>query len=298
MIERSAFGLCILMTCMLFNGMAWAHPGWGIEVSEDGDVYFTDLVHVWIIDASGQTRIHVKDVHSHDLKLSADGHLYGSHEWYDASTEQFKRSYWVVDAAGKKHTIKPQQALPYLGIKLNNQHVMPHSNLHEKYTEFLPEAAGASLYRMPMGAVDGDISLARFGVFADWSTWGTQVFITSGSQIRRIDANNQVNTTLGKQQGFTYKDDTFSQLLGIDADSDGNLYVADFDRREFLKIENDGVSVVEQSGWSWAAAGVNHHNNKLYLLEASRLPLSGAVRVRVVNDNGDSSVLGKNHPSE
>ena len=274
-----------------------AHPGWGLEVSDTGEVYFTDLVHVYRIDTRGNTLIHVSNVHSHDLQLSAEGTLYGTHEWYDPNSAEFKRTYWKADEQGSKTEVDPAEALPWLGVIIDGKAVMPHSDVHQKYTTFLHETndqTSQQLYRQPMGSADGVLSQARWGVFADWKVTPSFTYFTSGGQVRSLNNNQQVATMIGDAQGYAYDDDSFSRLMGIDVDVDQNIYLADHKGRQFLKFDGQDITVIAESDWSWTATGINHHSSRIYLLEYNRWPWSGAVRVRMVDENGTISTLGQN----
>jgi len=289
-------GLCCAMSVVL-SEQTLAHPGWGLEVSETGDVYFTDLVHVYRIDAQGKTHIHVPDVHSHDLSLSPDGTLYGTHEWYDPNSETFKRTYWKVDQEGSRTAVDPAEALRWLGVIIDGKAVMPHADLHQQYTTFLYESNGPAsqpLYRHPMGSADGELDQARWGVFADWTITPQFTYFTTGGQVKSLNNRQQVTTVIGEEQGHAYTDDSFSRLLGIDVDADQHIYLADHEARKFLRFDGQKMTVIAEAGWSWTATGINHHARGIYLLEYNRWPWSGAVRVRRIDDDGTISTLGQN----
>jgi len=44
---------------------ALAHPGVGIVVDSRGNVFYTDLEQVWMIDRAGRRSVTVPNVHSH-----------------------------------------------------------------------------------------------------------------------------------------------------------------------------------------------------------------------------------------
>lgn len=48
-----------------------------------GDVYFTDLKHVWKLAPDGKKNIVVSNVHTHELWIDANDNLYGEHLWYE-----------------------------------------------------------------------------------------------------------------------------------------------------------------------------------------------------------------------
>lgn len=50
---------CLLLVFLLLPEMVSAHPGWGIVLDRQGNVFYTDLENVWRIDASGRKTIAV-----------------------------------------------------------------------------------------------------------------------------------------------------------------------------------------------------------------------------------------------
>lgn len=49
--------------------VATAHPGVGIVMDSKGNVFYTDLRHIWKIDNKGTRTIAVQNVHSHEIYL-------------------------------------------------------------------------------------------------------------------------------------------------------------------------------------------------------------------------------------
>ena len=56
---------------MVLAATAFAHPGRGIVVSDEGDVFVADAVRsvVWQIRADGAIGAHARDVHAHWLEV-------------------------------------------------------------------------------------------------------------------------------------------------------------------------------------------------------------------------------------
>ncbi len=75
--------LVTLLFSILVSNVLEAHPGIGIVEDSKGNVYYTDLVHVWKISPEGEVTIAVKDVHTHELYIDSEDNLYGEHEWYE-----------------------------------------------------------------------------------------------------------------------------------------------------------------------------------------------------------------------
>jgi hypothetical protein len=71
MLGLSAFGLLC--------ATAAAHPGIGIVMDSRGNVFYTDLSHVWKIAPRGAKSIAVRGVHTHELYIDREDNLYGEH---------------------------------------------------------------------------------------------------------------------------------------------------------------------------------------------------------------------------
>jgi hypothetical protein len=69
----------------LLSLAAFGHPGIGIVADSRGDVYYTDLKHVWRND-----EIVVRDVHSHELYMDKNDVLYGEHLWMEAGAARHR----------------------------------------------------------------------------------------------------------------------------------------------------------------------------------------------------------------
>ena len=78
-----------------------AHPGIGIVMDSRGNVFYTDLVHVWKISTTGKRSIAVKNVHTHELYMDEKDNLYGEHEWYNGeATDTWGNYVWRLSKNG------------------------------------------------------------------------------------------------------------------------------------------------------------------------------------------------------
>jgi hypothetical protein len=93
-----------------FLSIGFCHPGVGIVMDSKGNVFYTDLHHVWKIDPKGNVTIAVEDVHTHELYLDKRDNLFGEHLWYEGeATDKWGHYVWKLTSEGKLQIVKPKQ---------------------------------------------------------------------------------------------------------------------------------------------------------------------------------------------
>ena len=94
--------LIISCICFIFClSTAKAHPGVGIVMDSKGQVFYTDLTHVWKISLDGNHSIAVKNVHTHELYIDELDNLYGEHEYYKGeTTDKWGNYVWCLSTEG------------------------------------------------------------------------------------------------------------------------------------------------------------------------------------------------------
>ena len=76
-----------------------SHPGIGIVMDSHGNVFYTDLEHVWKISRDGKKSIAVHTVHTHELYIDSADNLYGEHLWYNGeATNTWGHRVWRLTA--------------------------------------------------------------------------------------------------------------------------------------------------------------------------------------------------------
>ena len=68
---RRRTSLLVSLLLAFLAPAAHAHPGVGIVRDRAGNVYYTDLTHVWRIAPNGRKAIVVRNVHTHELAMDA-----------------------------------------------------------------------------------------------------------------------------------------------------------------------------------------------------------------------------------
>src|SRR5262245_9032075 len=112
-----------LLVVLLSTVFVWlplrvsAHPGWGIRVDSEGEVFFSDVDRnrVWKISRRGTLVSIIKGKHSHDLFLDQGDNLYGEHVYYEAATGRWISSLWQLTAKDRLVELSTPTANPPRG---------------------------------------------------------------------------------------------------------------------------------------------------------------------------------------
>jgi hypothetical protein len=263
---------------------AEAHPGVGIVRDRQGNVFYTDLVHVWRIAPDGKKSIAVRDVHTHELAIDSLGNVYGEDNRYLGSGEgddRYRHRIWRRSPDGRVTDIEPWR----LGIWRDYGFV--HDRVGTAFWIKCP-ARQCSIYGRAAGSPAATV-VAPAGTFTNFINWmaasATEpgvLYVVDGTALRRLDAAGRV-TTVAPNVG--------SQMMGLWPTAGGDVYVAVYASRAVMRVRiADGrVTTAARSPAPWAPSGVLvAPGGDLWVLEYST---SNAARVRRISPNGRSRVF-------
>jgi hypothetical protein len=224
-----------VLLVLLFTLPALAHPSWGIVTNGAGDVYFSDLIHVWRIDhATGAVTLAHRgsdDVHIHELSPDpARGFAPGPPRGYSVEQDNHRRKETLIRKNGRVF-------------------------------------AGGT-----WGFADGSGTSARFrNIIGMTAGPGGDLYVVDENAVRRITPAGAV-TTIGRN--LTAPDPgsrepfTFGNLFGLAVTPSRTVYVADFRNRRVLRIASGAVSVVLRADTPWSPTGVAvAPNGDIYVME-------------------------------
>ena len=286
---RGAAWAVILAAAWLFgNGALEAHPGVGIVMDRQGNVFYTDLAQVWKIASDGSRSIAVKNVHTHELCLDADGNLYGEHLWYEGEKiDKWGHRIWRLGADGKLVDVVPARE----GFRKNYS--------------FVRDAAGNMYWsegdgpveirrRAPDGVIttQGKCASCRGGGWMTATPDGTVLFLDQGG-LRRMGpdgASSLVAKHLESRSLTQLQVGDRHFLMGVWTDRAGSAYVAVYGARQVKRIDSEGhVEVVATSPPPWSpTGGLVAPNGDLWLLEYS---LNNEARVRRIRKDGSETIF-------
>lgn len=301
----------ILFVSVFFIALAanvFSHPAWGIVVDRNKQVYFSDLVTIYKIDAQGKLSIFragKEGWHVHDLSIDGQDNIYGIENTYNPQTETYPRGIWKMTPSGEFSFLVPMTVNFPLGMSIwrdsggNTYSVEPYNNekKESKIIKRAPDGKTSLFAGGKYGYLDGQKDKARFAVITDMA-FGTDgaIYLTGDDKVRKIDKSNNV-TTIYNGQNADEKQKTSensSTLFGLDVDAKNNVFVADFGKSRVLKISFDGkISTVLNSEKDWSPIGVAASDDAIYVLEGR--PYSAAIhtgnRVLKMSADGKLTVL-------
>lgn len=293
--------ILVLLAAALGTGTVFAHPGWGIVLDGDGQVYFTDVDRscVWKIDARGIVREFVTGKHAHELVIDAAGNITGEHVSYDG--REFHGSAWKANSEGRVTAIGP---LPVSGggfanvvDREGNAYLLSADNHRRDTSQILKRSPRGEVSVLAGGAwgyADGNGDRARFRNF------GTMVmgpdgalYVTEGGNVRKVRLDGTVTTlAAGLTDDATREKPPFYGLMGLAVDDRGNVVVADYGNRQVRRITSGGVvTTIARAAWPWRPTGVALRAGEVYVLESVLAPgfladLAGSPRVRKISKDG------------
>jgi sugar lactone lactonase YvrE len=253
-----------IVLCVLLGASASAHPGSGIVVDKDGQVFFTDTGHgVWKIDRQGNLTP-VPAQLFHWMALDEAGHFAETRKNFG---EWFER-------------VTPQSARPTLIIS-SDFPLTTHRDGNFYYADTRP-GQSRIVCRTPDGresilaADDSFKGIAGIAVGPDGSFYVTIAIGRDTNVIRRITMDGRVSQFAGPETIAIGRDRAVSPpaeagasyCRGLTVDPQGNVYVAATGSRRVLRItENGGVSTILQAQSPWSPTGVAVLGGEVYVLE-------------------------------
>lgn len=275
--------------------LAWAHPGNGIVVVEDGTVFTGDAVHdkLWRFKRGQGPVAEQTGFHCHWLTRGLDGRLYA--ERIAPETQPMASSFTRIDGGDgswlELMTVGPQDS----GVFLVDKEATIVAYVRGALREF--RAIGTNrLYRGVGRPAAGQPSLG--GVKA--MCWGNngEVLLTDGPRLWSVDRSGTM-TVRAELKGAPWKSLYATRagrrnIWGVAVDKYGRVLLADASRAQVLRIDSNGkLDVVANSRDGWIATGVATQGDDIYLLESKLVGNTNyGPRVSVLTPSGRPEVLG------
>lgn len=280
----------LFICCFVLSYSIEAHPGIGIVMDPDGNVFYTDLHHVWKIAPDGTRTIAVKNVHTHELYIDTDGNLYGEHEWYEGeATDKWGNYVWCLSKDGKL-----EKYIPDVEGFLDNTTLIRDAKGNSYWAKKSTE--GTILMKQTVNGRNYQLSSHQFNNvrWMHFSTTNNCLYVVDNLMIKKVSPTGHV-TILAKSLKETKPPfdgvADHHYLFGLWTDAEQHVYVAAFGAGKVKKISSNGnVSTVFQSEKGWSpSGGMVDKDGHIWVMEFSK---QGKTRIRKIVLNGKDVLYG------
>lgn len=272
----------------LFACMGSAHPGIGIVMDSQGNVYYTDLVHVWRISADGDVTIAVENVHTHELYIDDSDNLYGEHEWYEGeATDKWGNYVWCLSSDGVLEKTVPDVE----GFLSDNTLVR--------------DAAGATYWsekegdrEVVMRSAKGNELRMSDHLFDDirWMHYGRKngkLYVVDRLSLKELDGEGQVRVlspSLKEKSKPLFGVADHHYVYGVWEGNDSDVFVAVFGAGKVKRFDAKGEQhVFFESAMGWSpCGGLTAQDGTHWIMEFSKW---NTTRVRRIAPDGSTTVF-------
>ncbi|NOT75053.1 MAG: hypothetical protein HOP08_09000 [Cyclobacteriaceae bacterium] len=259
--------IIFIMLALPLSG--FTHPGIGIVEDSKGNIYYTDLTHIWKIDASGKKSIAVRSVHSHELFMDEKDNLYGEHLWYDSDKPQPWFHYvWKLSPDGNISKIIPETK----GFLEDYSFVRDHFG--RMYW------ADRSKECQKVARKNSDSSITTLGdqcfhnIRYMTSNDHGEVYVVDFQDLKKVDNSGKVKTIAsGIADKKWTKSTTKNQnsVMGVWDDREGNIYTAITNAnvvKKFTSVGREEIIFTTSSEWM-PTGGLIDSKGNLWVLECT-----------------------------
>lgn len=277
---KKAMLSAFFLLCIGWVSQLGAHPGIGIVMDSQGNVFYTDLVHVWKITPKGQHSIAVKDVHTHELYIDSEDNLYGEHIWYEGeATDKWGHYIWCLKKNEQLVKVKDRTE----GFPVDN-------TLQRDYqgNTYWPAKEGDHEV-LKMTSPSGTVRMVTDHRFQDirWlhiRPCTKEVFVVDQLAVKKVNEKGQLSVVA---ENLKEKPPVFSQvrdqhyLMGVWTDKTENVYAAVFGARKIKQFTPAGevkTIYTSEKGWS-PSGGLIAADGTLWVMEFSSSNKTRVVRL-------------------
>lgn len=274
-----------------------AHPGHGIAVDQQGNIYFSDIgrLKIWRLTPRGGLEAVVENRWAHQLMLDRQGNLvFESEEYVDG-----KPSYglWKLESKGELITLIP---------RTTDREDFPGGvfTIDAAGNLFHPSAGTARLiYRRapnePKTVFVGGEHSPFNSIRAMTHSASDTLYVLDSDAVHKIAKDGSVTTIARDLRQQAPSDPPFqhpnpevaNRLYGLAVDTAGVIYIAYHGNRTVLAVQPNGdVSQLYRSSAPWSPTGVAAHDGSVYVRESSFTPELGNGGPRILKVDGEGKV--------
>ncbi len=282
---------CLIIYCALLfvNLSLQAHPGWGIVVDKDRNIYFPDIMRnggtIFKLSKEGKISIMLKGIHAHNVVLDDDGNLITAHGEdnhtmlrinTDGSIDTLIHTHDMDVFFGGNSTWSKHHGIIY-GLKKDKKLMAIDADGNRSPVSDFEFAWNQVIYADPDGIIYAPDIAYDNGVLVRIDTTGKGEIIAR-DLISKLDRP---------------KDRHNDVLLGITKGCDGDIYLAELAGQHIIKILDDGQhETFYKSENSWFPCAIDFFSGDAYIMEYrhSREGMKGPQFVKI-DESGNKSIL-------
>ena len=288
---RFSFFLVVAAQSSVATFTALSHPGSGIVVDRQGEIYFVDTGSgVWKIDTHG-TLIQIPGPRFHWMTMDADDRLRDVRLPSGSSGE--------ITRVSAKPTLMLASDFPIAMGRDGSLYYPSHgAGVPLEILQLMPSGRTSVLARLPATTAGRPLrELNGLATGLDGS-----LYYTENNAIRRITQEGRASTIVenitpprcASIPGTGAKDGPL--LRGLEVDARGTIYVAATGCGSVLKVTPDGqITILLELQTPWSPTAVALFGNDLYVLEylhtASEDRRAWVPRVRKVSPDGKTAII-------
>jgi len=282
--------LIIFFFCLIFGPTGIeAHPGIGIVMDSEGNVFYTDLDHVWKISTNGEQSIAVKNIHTHELYIDEEDNLYGEHEWYEGeATDKWGNYVWCLSKDGVfEKTIQDVE-----GFLDDNTLVRDTEN-----NSFWAEKSSDHVL-LRKQTLNGQSHIVTEHYFNDirwmyFSKYDNNLYVVDHLKIKKVTSQGEVTLIADDLKDSKFLFDSVADrhyIFGMWSDEKMDLYVALYGAGKVKKISTTGeITTIFKSSTFWSpCGGMKAPDGTQWIMEFSK---RNKTRVRKISPDGKHTLF-------
>jgi hypothetical protein len=269
--------------CLLVFHFTFAHPGMGLVIDSKGNIFYTDLKHIWKQTPDGKKSIAVKNVHSHELYMDKNDNLFGEHYWYASTTDKWFHYEWLLKSSGEltnvTDTIEPsKQPHAFSFVRDTN------GNMY-----WYEKSINSDTVNFIKKDILGQQKIIGSGTFKDirwlFSKPNGEIYFLDLDDLYKINPDNScqlIAKNLCKGTLWTVFFGKQHSVFGVWFDKQGNTYAAVSEDGCIKKITSNGeISIVYKSDTGSPVNGIFDKEGNLWVLEGLGLFKSEVKKVKM-----------------
>jgi len=259
-------------------------------MDDEGNVFYTDLTHVWQISPDGKRSIVVRNVHTHELYLDEQGNLYGEHEWYEGeATDKWGNYVWCLSKDGVL-----EKTIPDVEGFLDNNTLVRDNEGNSYWAKKL-----GNYQILNRQTPNGQNSLFTKHKFKDirwvyFSKADKNLYVIDNLKIKKVSQSGNVTVIADdlKETKPSFEDVADRHyIFGIWTDKDKNVFVAVYGASKVKKIGTDGkITTIFESEEGWSpCGGMSAPDGTKWIMEFSK---NFKTRLRKISPRGTQTLYG------